>query len=657
MTQTAPPTDPQATTWTPEEQLKKHFGFDSFKPGQKEVIEKIRDGRSAAAIFPTGSGKSLCYQLPAVQLPGMTLLVSPLLALMKDQSDFLSSHNIPAARLDSTIDRSQYNATFADAKAGRLKIMMVSPERFKNERFRNRIQQIPISLLAIDEAHCISEWGHNFRPEYLKLAGYRAEFGIPQTLLLTATATREVVADMRRAFDIAKEDVVSTGFYRENLFLQISPVSQAEKKKQLLARIEKTPDAPAIIYTTLQKTAENVAKYLCKNNVRAEFYHAGIKHEEREAIQNRFMDGRVSCIVATIAFGMGIDKKDIRRIIHYDLPKSIEGYSQEIGRSGRDGQPSLCEVLANKDNLNVLENFVHGDVPENRAIRSLMEIIHEKRGAAWEVKLNSLSRELDIRILPLKTLLVYLDVDGVITPVSSHFKSWSIKYMKKPLEIIDTFQGERARFVEAIFKNCHLKSVWAAVDFPAILGGYDASRQRVMSALEYFQEKNWIELKAAEGVDVYDVADAPFDPKALADKMIDLFEKKKDRELARIEALLEFFQSDVCLNKTLAHYFGEDIEKERCGHCSVCQSGPAVIKRTQALPSLDDFDFAALSAEFQRATGDMAAPLTFAKFLCGLSTPLFSKLKIGSSPSFGRLERHPFAEVAKRGAAALVKKV
>ena len=645
-------TDP----WIPEDQLKKYFGFDSFKRGQKKVIEKIRDGRSAAAIFPTGSGKSLCYQLSAVMLPGMTLLISPLLALMKDQLDFLSSHNIPAARLDSTIDRSQYNKIFQDATAGRLKIMMVSPERFKNERFRNRIKDIPISLLAIDEAHCISEWGHNFRPEYLKLSACPEEFNIPQTLLLTATATRQVAEDMRRAFDMAPGDIVSTGFYRENLFLQISPVSQTEKNQRLLTRVEKAPDVPTIIYVTLQKTAERVSQYLCKNNIRASFYHAGIKHEQREEIQNQFMDGRLSCIVATIAFGMGIDKNDIRRIIHYDLPKSIESYSQEIGRSGRDGKTSVCEVLANKDNLNVLENFVHGDFPEADSIRALVDIIDQKRGSVWEIKLNSLSRELDIRILPLKTLLVYLDMDQILTPMTSYFKSWSLKYIKKPEEIIRSFQGERAQFVGAIFKSCHMKSVWAAIDFPAILSGYDASRQRVMTALEYFQEKNWIELKASEGVDMHRVTDAPFDKNALAEKMIDLFEKKKSREIERIGLMLEFFQSDVCINKILAHYFGEDIQKERCGHCSVCKSGPAVIERTQPLPSLDEFDFGALRSEFAQVMGEMARPLTFTKFLCGLHTPLFSKMKAGSSPSFGLLERHPFAEVEQRAAEAMSKK-
>ncbi len=339
------------------QQLQKHFGFNTFLKGQEDVIRKVLKRQSAAAIFPTGAGKSLCYQLPAMLLPGMTLVVSPLLSLMKDQLDFLLANNIPAARLDSTLARDEYGRIIESAKNGELKILMIAVERFKNERFRAQLQKMNISLLVVDEAHCISEWGHNFRPEYLKLPDYQKEFKIAQTLLLTATATEQVIDDMCAKFNILKENVFVTGFYRDNLFLQITPTDNSEKKDRLLQKIRKTPQDPTIVYVTLQKTAEDVAQFLCANKINAHPYHAGMETEKREEIQNKFMDGTLACIVATIAFGMGIDKKDIRRIIHYDLPKSIENYSQEIGRSGRDGMPAICEVLANRDNIHILEKF------------------------------------------------------------------------------------------------------------------------------------------------------------------------------------------------------------------------------------------------------------------------------------------------------------
>ncbi|MBW2428171.1 MAG: ATP-dependent DNA helicase RecQ [Deltaproteobacteria bacterium] len=278
------------------QQLQKHFGLSTFLKGQEEVIRKVLEHQSAGAIFPTGAGKSLCYQLPAMLLPGMTLVVSPLLSLMKDQLDFLQANNIPAARLDSTLEKNEYNAILERAKSGQLKILMIAVERFKNERFRSHLQKMNVSLLVVDESHCISEWGHNFRPEYLKLPDYQKEFKIPQTLLLTATATERVIEDMCAKFDILRENVFVTGFYRQNLFLQVTPTAASEKKNRLLQRIQEAPRDPTIVYVTLQKTAEEVAEFLCANNINAHPYHAGMETETRETIQNNFMDGAIACI-------------------------------------------------------------------------------------------------------------------------------------------------------------------------------------------------------------------------------------------------------------------------------------------------------------------------------------------------------------------------
>jgi len=425
------------------ERLQQYYGFKEFLKGQREVIQLVAEKESAAAIFPTGAGKSLCYQLPALLLEHMTLVVSPLLSLMKDQLDFLSARKIPAARLDSTLSGEQYNAVMNEAKSGKLKILMISVERFKNERFRNNLKEMKISLLVVDEAHCISEWGHNFRPEYLKLPFYRQEFNIPAVLLLTATAAPPVVKDMCKKFDIPAHHVIITGFYRANLFLKVTPCPQQEKDRYLLSLISEQPHFPTIVYVTRQKTAEQVAGMLITNGIPSAAYHAGMKSEERESIQEDFIKGKTPVIVATIAFGMGIDKVDIRRVIHYNIPKSLENYCQEIGRAGRDGNKSLCEVLADRDNINILENFVYGDTPENSGIEHVLTEIKNNPDSNWEIKIHTLSNQVNIRLLPLKTLLVYLEMLLIIKPKYTYFEEYSFKFIEEPAAILRHFNGER----------------------------------------------------------------------------------------------------------------------------------------------------------------------------------------------------------------------
>ena len=321
--------------------LKKSFGFDTFRQGQEQTISQLLNGHSSLAIFPTGSGKSLCYQLTALHLPHVTLVVSPLLALMKDQLAFLASKGIKAASIDSTLKGNEAQQVMTGVRSGEIKILMVSVERFKNERFRQFIQSVPVSMLVVDEAHCISEWGHNFRPDYLKLPSYCQALNIPLVLLLTATATAKVKRDMAQKFAIQAEHIVQTGFYRKNLDLSVIPVAEPQKNT-LLAQIITQQSGAGIVYVTLQHTAETVAQNLQQQGINACAYHAGFDSDTRSDIQQKFMSGNTQVIVATIAFGMGIDKSDIRFVIHYDLPKSIENYSQEIGRAGRDGLSSYC---------------------------------------------------------------------------------------------------------------------------------------------------------------------------------------------------------------------------------------------------------------------------------------------------------------------------
>ncbi|MBI6599376.1 MULTISPECIES: RecQ family ATP-dependent DNA helicase [Pseudomonas] len=630
--------------------LQQVFGYPQFRTGQEDTVSAVLAGRSAAAIFPTGSGKSLCYQLSAVLLPHLTLVVSPLLALMQDQLGFLQRHGISAGSIDSAQSREDANDVMARARSGELKILMISVERLKNERFRNFLQSVRISLLVVDEAHCISEWGHNFRPDYLKLPDYQRQFNIPQALLLTATATPEVIADMQTKFAIAANDVVTTGFYRPNLNLLVEPVSGADKRRRLIQWMNERAGQPSIVYVTLQKTAEQIAEHLNRHGIQAEAYHAGLPHDKREGIQQRFMEGRSNCIVATIAFGMGIDKSDIRNVVHFDLPKSIENYSQEIGRAGRDGRPSDCLVLANRDSLNVLENFVYGDTPEQEGILRVLEQLQAARGEGqWEFLLRSLADHSNIRELPLKTLLVQLELRGVIAPRYAFYAEYRFKYLVEPEALLARFSGERQQFVAAIIQVCKRAKTWATVDFDALHQQHNAVRSRVVKALDYFQEQGLIELESKQMTEVYSLLNADFDPQALSQELYTGFKQHEIAQVARIHAMLELFATEHCLGQRLARYFGDENAPQRCGHCSVCHGQVAHLPPPPSLPALVDKNFMGLCGDFihrhHEHTGHLPGAERLTRFLGGISVPLFTKLKARTIPGFAALEDYPYAEV------------
>lgn len=638
--------------------LQQVFGYPQFRLGQEAAISAVLAGRSAAAIFPTGSGKSLCYQLSAVLLPHLTLVVSPLLALMQDQLGFLQRHGICAGSIDSSQSRDDANDVMARARSGELKILMVSVERLKNERFRNFLQSVPISLLVVDEAHCISEWGHNFRPDYLKLPDYQREFRIPQALLLTATATPKVIADMQAKFAIAPDDVITTGFYRSNLNLLVEPVSGQDKRRRLVEWMKERANQPSIVYVTLQKTAEHIAEHLNRNGIQAEAYHAGLAHDKREGIQKRFMGGQSNCIVATIAFGMGIDKSDIRNVVHFDLPKSIENYSQEIGRAGRDGQPSDCLVLANRDSLNILENFVYGDTPEQEGIRRVLEEIQAARGdGQWEFLLRSLSDLSNIRELPLKTLLVQLELKGVIAPRYAFYAEYRFKYLIEPEALLARFSGERQQFVAAIIQVCKRAKTWATVDFDALYQQHQAERNRVVKALDYFQEQGLIEMESKQMTEVYALLNTDFDPQVLSTELYTGFKQHEVTEVARIHAMLDLFATEECLGYRLAHYFGDENAPRQCGHCSVCHGNVAHLPAPPSLPPLVDKNFLALCGEFihrhHEYNGHLPGAERLTRFLGGISVPLFTKLKAKGIPGFAVLEEYPYAEVREWAEAGL----
>ncbi len=635
--------------------LQSRFGFDSFRSGQQDVVQRLLNQRSTLAIFPTGSGKSLCYQFVATELPHLTLVVSPLLALMKDQLEFLHSKGIAAASIDSTLSPEQNKQVMQDVRSGQCKILMVSVERFKNERFRQFIESVPVSMLVIDEAHCISEWGHNFRPDYLKLPAYKQELNIPLVLLLTATATKKVKQDMASRFAIAPEDIVQTGFYRSNLNLHVLPVLEAHKNQELLNVLQQQQGA-GIVYVTLQQTAEQVARFLQQSGCIAQAYHAGLDTDVRQNIQNDFMQQKLQIVVATIAFGMGIDKSDIRFVVHYDLPKSIENYSQEIGRGGRDGQPANCTVLANLDGLVTIENFVYGDTPDQPAIQRVIDdIAAQGEDAAangqfqWEMQINTLSTLSNIRQLPLKTLLVQLELAKVVRPLYAYFAEFKYKFVTDKAVILQQFSAERSEFLNAVFTHTSMKKVWGVVNFDEIYQNYGAERGRVVAALEYLHEHNHIQLESRLITEVYEVNKAALLANDLVIKLASYFAENEQKEVKRIATLVRFFELDKCLNFNLSAYFDDQQVPEHCGHCSVCKGHVAKLAYSKpiAIPNktLVAESMANLSKHLSGKTEVEITESIYCRFLTAMTMPLFTRLKVRQVTGFGSCEHARYADV------------
>lgn len=608
-------------------------------------------GRSALAVFPTGGGKSVCYQLPALLLPGVTLVISPLIALMKDQIDFLTRRGIPAAKLDSSLSAEEVREIHTKLRGGELKLLYVAPERFQNERFLAELGRLSISLMAIDEAHCISEWGHNFRPDYLKLAGIARDIRAERVLALTATATPDVVRDICRAFQIAAPDAVVTGFARPNLAILTTPVPAKLRATALRDRLLSRPAGSTIVYVSLQQQAEQLAAYLQQAGLPAEAYHAGMPPEAREATQNRWAAARDGIVVATIAFGMGIDKADVRYVYHANMPKSLEAYSQEIGRAGRDGLPATVEWLVDPQDLRVLENFVYGDTPLAHQLARLLDYLVSQPGEI-AVSQYELSQLCDLRPLVLRTALTYLELRGALLRGTSFYAGYEFRPLRPMDEVTTAFPGVHGEFVASLFGAARRGRIWYALDPDRAADQLQVPRNRILRALEVMEERGLIELRSSDVRDRYERRFTPEEVPTLLRDLVDKFERREHQELARLESVSRFPYQTECHAMRLATYFGQ-LDTTPCGHCSVCQ-GQIAVPVTDATEAID-LSRLNSSEWFElrsRYPNELREPRQAAKFLCGLTSPAFTRAKLSRNPLFGALTECPFDSVVKALASA-----
>ncbi len=555
--------------------LREHFGFEDFREGQREVIGAILEGHDTVVVMPTGGGKSLCYQLPAMIRDGTTLVISPLIALMKDQVDALHARGLPATFINSSIDFEEQKARLARIRQGGYKLVYVAPERFRSAHFVESLERVQISLFAVDEAHCISTWGHDFRPDYLRLKAFIEQIGRPQIVALTATATPYVRADIIEQLSLREPRAFVSGFDRPNLSLG---VVHTQKEREKIARTKALaaayPGGSGIIYTSTRKSVEKVMARLREAGLQVVAYHAGMDDAERVRAQDDFMSGRVQMIVATNAFGMGIDKPDIRFVAHYHLPGSIEAYYQEIGRAGRDGLASTCVLLFNYADKRMQDYFIEGSYPPPELIARVYEALAAIGQKRTELSTSEIAARAGTRNeMAVQSSLIILEKAGHIERGAASENRAAVRLRVAPQaarEMINSRRGTLAR--QVLF---------------SLLGGYEVNQRADTEVdLTELAETIGLELPALRRAlaSLSESGVITYQPARRTRGLLMLDERParnlriSPQDLARRAALeqrklrevISFCYTDRCYRAFILDYFGDRSHPPNCGTCGNC---------------------------------------------------------------------------------------
>ena len=562
--------------------LRERFGLERFRPGQRQVIEQVLAHRDVLCVMPTGGGKSLCYQLPALLLDGLTLVVSPLIALMKDQVDALTARGISATLINSTLDPAEQRQRLIEAEGGKYHLLYVAPERFRSGRFVEAMARVRPALMAIDEAHCISEWGHDFRPDYARIGLARKRLGMPPCIALTATATDLVRRDIADQLDLREPAQFVTGFDRPNLSYHVVPADREPKKLAALADALAREPGTAIVYASSRKRCEMIGTFLQKELRRPTVvYHAGMAREERTEAQERFMTGEVEVVVATNAFGMGVDKADVRSVVHYNLPGTLEAYYQEAGRAGRDGMPARCTLLYADGDRFLQELFIENEYPPPEVVHRVYETLRQLDADPIELTQAEIraAAKVELNESAVGTALKVLEGAGALERFHPRENMAIVRINAEPEEgpasLVDRL-GPQAHIqrtvllgIEGLVNRRYGEPVYFQPDdFAARLGLDRTALTRALKNLAAELPVDYIPPFRGNAVRINDRA------KRARDLTIDFaaLDARKRQEYEKLDRMLKYAQSPGCRRSYILGYFG-DAGSGACGQCDNCGAG------------------------------------------------------------------------------------
>lgn len=563
-------------TIEPKKILKRFWGYDAFRSMQEEIIQSVLDGKDTLALLPTGGGKSVCFQVPALCQKGICIVISPLIALMKDQVQNLKKLGIPAVAIYSGMHYREIDRTFDNCIYGKMKFLYISPERLMTDLAKERIKKMNVNLLAIDEAHCVSQWGYDFRPPYLEIAAFREHIPDVPVIALTATATTEVVQDIQEKLAFREDNLFQKSFARDNLAYVV--LKEEDKRTKLLDILKKVPGT-AVIYARNRRRTKKVAQLLQQHRISADFYHAGLKSDERSRKQDAWIQNRIRVIVATNAFGMGIDKANVRVVIHLDLPDSLEAYFQEAGRAGRDGKNAYAVLLYNDLDVKQLAIQHEQAFPEMKEIRRVYEALGNHfqlavgsgKDESFDFDIVEFTQRHNLNIITVFNSLKILMREGWIVLTESVFMPSTLRVLATKDQLYDFNLRNRGfdKLISTILRTYQgAFNDYVRINETKLAKFLRISKDRIHQGLSLLKQNGIIDYRPLKETPQLIYTHERFSSENLIIDQVQ-YNFLKKRQAVRIASMTDYVTRERCKSQLLLEYFGE-IEPPVCGKCDIC---------------------------------------------------------------------------------------